>query len=89
MTNEAADIVQDTVEETPEWKTKARVAGTAAWDATKAAYETLQERTTACTKATDVAIRENPYMALGVAFGVGALLGFLLTDSKEEKQCCD
>jgi ElaB/YqjD/DUF883 family membrane-anchored ribosome-binding protein len=32
-------------------------------------------------KATDTAIRENPYQALGIAFGVGALVGFLLSRS--------
>ena len=28
-------------------------------------------------KATDEAVRQYPYQALGIAFGVGALLGFL------------
>jgi len=79
MRNEGADIVQDTLEETPEWKAKARAAGTAALDATKSAYNELQEKTVACTKATDQAIRENPYASVGIAFGVGCLLGFLIT----------
>lgn len=30
-------------------------------------------------KATDKVIRENPYQAVGIAFGVGALLGYLLS----------
>jgi ElaB/YqjD/DUF883 family membrane-anchored ribosome-binding protein len=89
MRNEASDIVQDNAEETAEWKAKARLAGTATWDATKAAYDTLQEKTVACTKATDQAIRENPYIAMGVAFGVGALVGFLVTRGGSEKESCD
>ena len=89
MRNEAADIVQDTVDEIPEWKAKARVAGTAAWDATRAAYSTIEEKTVACSKATDHAIREKPYVALGIAFGAGALLGFLLTSGEDEKECCE
>ena len=83
MRNEAADIVQDNVEElketTQEWKEKARAAGEAAWDATKATYQQLQDKTVAGAKATDKAIRENPYIALGCAFGAGLLLGFLVT----------
>ena len=30
-------------------------------------------------KATDQAIRENPYKSIGIAFGVGALIGYLLS----------
>lgn len=82
MRNEAADIVQDQLEDTAEWKAKARLAGNAAWDATKAAYQTAQEKTVACGKATDHAIRENPYISMGIAFGVGALLAFVLTSGR-------
>ena len=81
MRNEGADIVQDMTEEVPEWKAKARVAKDAAVEATKAAYEELSEKTIQCSKATDRAIRENPYTSLGIAFGVGALLAFFLTRS--------
>jgi ElaB/YqjD/DUF883 family membrane-anchored ribosome-binding protein len=82
MRNEAADIVQDNVEElkeaTQEWKEKARVAGEAAWDATKAGYSQIQDKTVQGAKATDKAIRENPYIALGCALGAGVLLGIFL-----------
>ncbi len=81
MRNEAGDIVQDQDEgSVREWKDKAKVAGTAAWDATKATYQELQDRTAACSRATDQAIRENVYVSLGIAFGTGLLLGLLLTD---------
>jgi ElaB/YqjD/DUF883 family membrane-anchored ribosome-binding protein len=85
MPNEAVDIAEEIPQETPAWKAKAKVAGTAAWDATKSAYEAAQEKTVACTKATDEAIRENPYIAMGVAFGLGALLGFFLTRGGSEE----
>ena len=85
MTNEGADIIQDTIEETPEWKAKAKVAGTAARDAAKAAYQELQEKTVACSKATDQAIRENPYWSVGAAFAAGCLLGFLFTRGGKEE----
>lgn len=38
----------------------------------------LQEQTAAAAKATDKVIRENPYQALGAAFGVGVLVGVLV-----------
>ncbi len=37
----------------------------------------LQEQTVAAGKATDKAVREHPYQSLGVAFGVGLLVGLL------------
>jgi ElaB/YqjD/DUF883 family membrane-anchored ribosome-binding protein len=44
----------------------------------KDAWNTVQEKAIAGAKATDQVIRENPYKALGVALGVGALIGYLL-----------
>jgi ElaB/YqjD/DUF883 family membrane-anchored ribosome-binding protein len=43
----------------------------------KVACDRLQEQTSAAAKAADKTIRENPYQALGVAFGVGVLVGVL------------
>ena len=37
----------------------------------------LQDQTAAAARATDKTIREYPYHAVGVAFGVGVLLGAL------------
>jgi ElaB/YqjD/DUF883 family membrane-anchored ribosome-binding protein len=44
----------------------------------------LQEQTAAAAKATDKTIRENPYQAMGVAFGVGVLLGVLVMWSRRD-----
>jgi len=38
----------------------------------------LKDKAVAGAKATDATIREHPYPAIGVALGVGALVGFLL-----------
>jgi ElaB/YqjD/DUF883 family membrane-anchored ribosome-binding protein len=88
MQNEAADIVQEHMDEIPEWKSKAKAAGSAAMDATKAAYQQIQDRTMAYSKATDQAIRQSPYKAVGIAFGAGLLLALLLTGGKS-KECED
>jgi ElaB/YqjD/DUF883 family membrane-anchored ribosome-binding protein len=38
----------------------------------------LQERAVATTQATDRLIRQNPYQSIGIAFGVGLLIGVLV-----------
>jgi ElaB/YqjD/DUF883 family membrane-anchored ribosome-binding protein len=87
MRNEAGDIVQDNAEElAQEWKAKAKAAGTAAWDASRAAYQQIQDKTVEYSKATDMAIRERPYVAVGIAFGVGMLIGLLATGGKSSEE---
>ena len=45
--------------------------------------ERLQDQTTAAAKATDKTIREHPYQAIGIAFGVGLLIGVLVSRSRD------
>lgn len=42
------------------------------------AQDVLVEKTRAAAKATDVYVHENPWNAVGVAAGVGVLIGFLM-----------
>jgi ElaB/YqjD/DUF883 family membrane-anchored ribosome-binding protein len=51
----------------------------AAMAAAKDTYQTLQRKTVQTAKAADQAVRGNPYKAVGIAFGVGALVGLLLS----------
>jgi ElaB/YqjD/DUF883 family membrane-anchored ribosome-binding protein len=46
--------------------------------------ERLQDQTAAAAKATDKTIRENPYQAVGIAFGLGMLLGVLVMRSRRD-----
>ena len=48
----------------------------------KDACERLEQKTVAAAKATDKAVREHPYQALGIAFGVGVLIGVLVARSR-------
>src|SRR5438093_869698 len=48
-------------------------------EAAKDACLRLEEKAIAGARATDKAIREHPYQSLGVAFGVGLLIGVLVT----------
>jgi ElaB/YqjD/DUF883 family membrane-anchored ribosome-binding protein len=50
----------------------------AALDSAKETGRRLQERTIAGAKATDKVIREHPYQSIGVAFGIGLLIGVLV-----------
>lgn len=50
----------------------------------KAACEHLQEQTAAAAKATDKTIRDHPYHAIGIAFGVGVLVGVLAVRSRRD-----
>ena len=45
----------------------------------KDACDRLQNQTAAAAKATDKTIRDHPYEALGVAFGLGVLIGVLVS----------
>ena len=50
----------------------------AALDSARAQKARLQERTKEGAKATDRAVRMHPYESLGLAFGVGLIIGVLL-----------
>lgn len=62
--------------------TEARAKLAAAIDKAKEVCQKLQEQTTAAAKATDHAVREHPYQAVGVAFGIGLLAGLLLSRNR-------
>ncbi len=49
----------------------------AATEKAKEVSTRLKEQTVAAAKASDEAIREHPYQAIGIAFGVGVLIGVL------------
>lgn len=50
----------------------------------KDACERLEEKTVAAAKTADKAVRTHPYQALGIAFGVGLLVGVLATRSRRD-----
>lgn len=45
----------------------------------KATCRKLEDRAVESAKATDKVIREHPYQSIGVAFGIGLLIGVLVT----------
>jgi ElaB/YqjD/DUF883 family membrane-anchored ribosome-binding protein len=57
---------------------EARKRLTAAIEKGRETWNNVQEKAIAGAKATDQVIRDNPYKALGIALGVGAIIGYLL-----------
>lgn len=56
----------------------------AAVEKAKVAYERLEDKTVAAAKATDKTVREHPYQAIGIAFGLGLLIGVLAMQSRRD-----
>jgi ElaB/YqjD/DUF883 family membrane-anchored ribosome-binding protein len=56
---------------------KERLAGTL--EKAKATYKRFGEKANQGVKATDKAVRTHPYPAIGIAFGVGLLVGVLVS----------
>ena len=54
----------------------------AAIEKAKDVCDRLQEQTVAAAKASDKAVREHPYQSVGIAFGVGLLVGLLVGRSR-------
>lgn len=54
----------------------------AATERAKVLCQKLQDRTAAAAKAADETVREHPYQAIGIAFGVGVLIGVLAARSR-------
>ena len=81
LARDAEDLLQTTGGETGGKVTAARSRLTATLERAKATCNELQGRTVAATKAAarkaDAVIREHPYHSIGVAFGLGVLIGVL------------
>ena len=57
---------------------EARKRLAAALERGKEIYGRVKEKAAEGAKAADQAVHEHPYQAIGIAFGVGALLGYLV-----------
>jgi ElaB/YqjD/DUF883 family membrane-anchored ribosome-binding protein len=75
---DAEDLLKVTGGQTGENVTAIRARLTAAMESARATAHKVQEKAVAAAKATDQAIRTHPYESLGVAFGVGLLVGVLV-----------
>ncbi|MEO8428696.1 MAG: DUF883 family protein [Verrucomicrobiota bacterium] len=78
LAEEARALLAATADAAGEKVKEARERLSAALERSREALDTAKVRAADAAKATDKAIRKNPYQAIGIAFGVGALFAFLL-----------
>jgi ElaB/YqjD/DUF883 family membrane-anchored ribosome-binding protein len=74
----AEDVMSATAGQKEETVKELRGKLAAALDSAKVAYQRLQDKTVDAAHATDDTIRDHPYETLGIAFGLGLLVGVLV-----------
>ncbi|MDA7865230.1 hypothetical protein N9C66_04820 [Akkermansiaceae bacterium] len=77
-----ADAAEDHVKE-------ARSSLAEVLDSGKSLANRFHDQATARTRACDLAIHENPYLVIGAAMGLGALLGYLATRECVHGRCAN
>jgi ElaB/YqjD/DUF883 family membrane-anchored ribosome-binding protein len=75
---QAREAAEDIHSQTESLKNKSAEAAQRMGAALNTARAKVQETTRASARATDKAIRDYPYPSLGVAFGIGILMGVLI-----------
>ncbi|MGO8926459.1 MAG: YqjD family protein [Limisphaerales bacterium] len=78
LMRDAEELMKATAGQAGEKVTEMRSRLAAAIDSAKATCHRLEEKTVAAAKVTDRTIREHPYESIGIAFGVGLLVGVLV-----------
>ena len=79
LAEDAKTLLAATADVAEEKVVEARERLAEALDQGKATWVRVQDRAIESVKATDQTIRTHPYQAIGVAFGVGALLGVIFS----------
>ena len=79
VARDAEDLIKATAGELGEKTRDARARLATAIESAKLTCERWEDKAIVGAKATDQAIRKHPYEAIGVAFGLGVLLGVLAT----------
>lgn len=78
LVEDARELIEATANVAGEKVAEARRRLGAAIDKGKDAWLVVQDSAVSGAKATDRVIRANPYPSVGIAFGLGLLLGFLV-----------
>jgi ElaB/YqjD/DUF883 family membrane-anchored ribosome-binding protein len=79
VARDAEDLLKATAGQAGEKVGELRSRLAAGLESAKDTCQRLEEKTLAAARATDRTIREHPYETIGVAFGLGLLVGVLVT----------
>lgn len=78
LVRDAEELLKATAGDAGEKLKEVRGRLAKAVESVKTATEYVQDKTVQTAKAADETIREHPYESIGIAFGVGLLVGFLV-----------
>ena len=81
LAEDARALMAATADVAGEKVIEARKRLAAALDSGKKVFGRVREKAVEGSKAADEAVHEHPYEAIGVAFGVGVLIGYLVARS--------
>jgi ElaB/YqjD/DUF883 family membrane-anchored ribosome-binding protein len=79
LSHDAEAVLQATTGQAGEKMTELRRRLASTLESAKVTYRRIEEKTVAGAKVADKTIREHPYESIGVAFGVGLLIGVLVS----------
>jgi ElaB/YqjD/DUF883 family membrane-anchored ribosome-binding protein len=79
VVHDAESLLKATAGELGEKAKDARHRLAASLESAKGSFHKLEDKAIAGARATDRVIRDHPYQSIGVAFGVGLLIGVLVT----------
>ena len=79
LAEDAHELMSATADVAGEKVGQARKRLGAALESGKEIYGRVQAKAVNCAKATDEALHDRPYQAIGIAVGVGALIGYFIS----------
>jgi ElaB/YqjD/DUF883 family membrane-anchored ribosome-binding protein len=81
LAEDAQALLSATSDETGEHISEARKRLAAALESGRKMVGQAKDKAVQSVKSTDAVVREHPYVAIGIAFGVGAIVGYFLASA--------